>query len=199
MKSNSRELGLFPLRLFMLPGEQSTLHIYEPRYLQLVSECLTTDCSFGIPYQGKTTLSEFGSLCEIVEVSKTYETGEMDILVECKENFKINHFQGKAEDKLYPYGSITLLDYRNDAPSQDLMTVVKKYLETLLGNTIGDQLNDYYSYDRIIKSINLTDEEKFKFLGYQPSRRNSFLIGKTKFLTLLVEQEKKVVDQFYLN
>ena len=61
MKKGDFQYGLFPLRIFLFPGEQTTLHIFEPRYLQLVTECLSSGEYFGIPYQGKTTLSELGA------------------------------------------------------------------------------------------------------------------------------------------
>jgi Lon protease-like protein len=65
MKKGDYHYGLFPLRIFLFPGEQTTLHIFEPRYLQLVTECLSNNEYFGIPYQGKTTLSELGSLVKV--------------------------------------------------------------------------------------------------------------------------------------
>ena len=70
MKKGDYQYGLFPLRIFLFPGEQTTLHIFEPRYLQLVTECLSSGEYFGIPYQGKTTLSELGSLVKVVQILK---------------------------------------------------------------------------------------------------------------------------------
>ena len=32
------EIGLFPLPLVLVPGEQAPLHIFEPRYKELVDE-----------------------------------------------------------------------------------------------------------------------------------------------------------------
>ena len=53
MINNNLDYGMFPLRIFLFPGEQTTLHIFEPRYLQLITECLENNVCFGIPYQGK--------------------------------------------------------------------------------------------------------------------------------------------------
>ena len=98
---NKTHLGLFPLRIFLFPGEQTTLHLFEPRYLQLSTDCINNNECFGIPYQGKTTLSELGSLVKIVQILKKYENGEMDILIECTNNFKINHFENKKNTQAY--------------------------------------------------------------------------------------------------
>ncbi len=37
------ELGLFPLPLVLVPTERIPLHIFEPRYLELIGECVETD------------------------------------------------------------------------------------------------------------------------------------------------------------
>lgn len=199
MRQHNEDIGLFPLRLFLLPGEQTTLHIHELRYMQLIMECMNDFKVFGIPYQTKTALSEFGSMVSIIEVSKKYDNGEIDVLVECNQNFKINHFEGQKEDKLYPCGSVSLVDDFNTDPSDELMLQVKLYLEVLLDKPVTDELNEHSSFKQIIKSLNLSDEEKFKFLSYTEERKNQFLIRKSKFHSILIEQEKMVVDQFYLN
>lgn len=42
------ELPLFPLRTVLVPGGYLPLQIFEPRYLDLVSECARTDSGFGV-------------------------------------------------------------------------------------------------------------------------------------------------------
>jgi ATP-dependent Lon protease len=44
----SSQLGLFPLGIVVLPGEQVPLHVFEPRYRELVGECLEQESPFGI-------------------------------------------------------------------------------------------------------------------------------------------------------
>jgi Lon protease-like protein len=46
----SRELPIFPLPLVLFPGASQPLHIFEPRYRQLLSDCLDQDRRFGIAY-----------------------------------------------------------------------------------------------------------------------------------------------------
>ena len=132
MRNQNEDIGLFPLRLFMLPGDQTTLHIFEPRYLQLIMDCINSQKDFGIPYQTKTSLSEYGSMVNVVQILKKYDNGELDVLVECTSNFKILHFEGQAENKLYPAGSVSILDELNIEPSGILMNQVKDYLEIFL-------------------------------------------------------------------
>ena len=145
MKNKENTIGLFPLRIFLLPGDQTTLHIYEPRYLQLSNECLEQDIYFGIPYQGKTTLSEYGSMVRILQVLKYYENGELDILVECDQSVKINQFEAKKKDKLYPAGTITPIKENIFNPNEELKKEVSTYLQTLLDKDITNELNELLS------------------------------------------------------
>jgi Lon protease-like protein len=46
----SRELPIFPLPLVLFPGATQPLHIFEPRYRTLLSDCLAADRRFGITY-----------------------------------------------------------------------------------------------------------------------------------------------------
>ncbi len=199
MKNKENIIGLFPLRIFLLPGDQTTLHIYEPRYLQLINDCLEQEVCFGIPYQGKTTLSEYGSMVKILQVLKYYENGELDILVECDQNFKINQFEAKKEDKLYPAGTITLIKENIFSPNDDLKNEVTSYLQILLDKDISNELNELLSFKSIIKIMNLTDDEKVKFLKYGNDKRNEFLLRKVRFMQILLNQEKQVEQNFYLN
>ena len=182
MKDQDNSIGLFPLRIFLLPGEQTTLHIYEPRYLQLINECNQSGNYFGIPFQGKTTLSEFGSLVKIIQILKNYENGELDILVECNQNFKINQFEAKKENKLYPSGTISLIKDISFNPEKILLEQVSLYLQLLLDKDITNELSELLSEKNIINVVNLSDDEKIKFLRYNNERKNEFMLRKIKIM-----------------
>src|SRR3989441_9633240 len=46
----ARELPIFPLPIVLFPGAPQPLHIFEPRYRQLLADCLATDRRFGVAY-----------------------------------------------------------------------------------------------------------------------------------------------------
>ena len=196
---NNYDYGMFPLRIFLFPGEQTTLHIFEPRYLQLVSECLSNNEFFGIPYQGKTTLSELGSLVKVNQILKKYESGELDVLIECQSNFKIHHFQNKNEHKLYPLGSLSKIQKKTFNPSEELMEHAAKYLRHLLDDSKESKREELISLNNLTNLVNLTDEEKIKFIGLSEEKKNDFLVQKFKFMMILLTQEKMVDQNFYLN
>ena len=76
---NKHLLPQFPLSIVAFPGEKVNLHIFEPRYRQLVSECFDNNTCFGIApfYNGE--LIFYGTEMKVLEISKVYEDGKMDI------------------------------------------------------------------------------------------------------------------------
>ncbi len=58
-------IPIFPLGLVVFPGEQLNLHIFEPRYKQLIQECKAADKPFGIPAVIKNAMPEMGTLVRV--------------------------------------------------------------------------------------------------------------------------------------
>ena len=73
-------IPIFPLGIVVYPGENLNLHIFEPRYKQLIKECSDQKKPFGIPTVIESKVQDFGSLVEIVEITKVHDNGEMDIM-----------------------------------------------------------------------------------------------------------------------
>ena len=72
-------IPIFPLGIVVYPGENLNLHIFEPRYTQLIKECHSQKKQFGIPTLIENSLQDYGSLVTILEITKIHEDGEMDI------------------------------------------------------------------------------------------------------------------------
>jgi Uncharacterized protein, similar to the N-terminal domain of Lon protease len=63
------EIGLFPLPLVLVPTERIPLHIFEPRYKELVEECLATGEPFGLVLAaGDGAVHEIGTKASVEEV-----------------------------------------------------------------------------------------------------------------------------------
>lgn len=60
-------IPLFPLNTVLFPGGLLPLRIFEPRYLDMVSHCLRTDCGIGV------VLIRRGQ--EVGQVAETYDVG----------------------------------------------------------------------------------------------------------------------------
>ena len=72
-------IPIFPLSIVVYPGESLNLHIFEPRYKQLINECFTQKKLFGIPAVIESRLQDFGTLIRISEITTIHDNGEMDI------------------------------------------------------------------------------------------------------------------------
>jgi Lon protease-like protein len=94
-------IPIFPLGIVVYPGEQLNLHIFEPRYKQLINECRQSKKPFGIPAVINNQVTEMGTLVEILEISKVYEDGKMDIKTEGVKVFRILEMIKELPEKSY--------------------------------------------------------------------------------------------------
>ena len=82
------QIPLFPLALVVYPNSRYPLHIFEERYKILINECLANKTGFGIVSRIGDTISEVGVYVEVTDLTKIYESGELDIVVSGKWRFK---------------------------------------------------------------------------------------------------------------
>lgn len=83
------QIGLFPLGLVLLPGERVPLHIFEPRYKELVNECIDTEAEFGVVLLNSRGTRKVGTKAEVIEILERYEDGRLDIVVQGTERFNL--------------------------------------------------------------------------------------------------------------
>jgi len=94
-------IPIFPLGIVVYPGENLNLHIFEPRYKQLITECNVSKKPFGIPAVIENKMQDFGSAVDIIEISKVHEGGEMDIKTRGTRIFRILEIIKDIPEKLY--------------------------------------------------------------------------------------------------
>ena len=87
-------LALFPLEVVLFPGAPLPLHIFEPRYKEMISECLEQKRPFGMVRAQKDSLAEVGCTAVILNVFKKYEDGRLDIATQGKQRFEIVRLGG---------------------------------------------------------------------------------------------------------
>jgi Lon protease-like protein len=73
-------IPLFPLNVVLLPGAELPLHIFEPRYREMVQKCMRERSEFGMLLSMPNGVVRVGCTAEIVEVLKRYPDGRMDIV-----------------------------------------------------------------------------------------------------------------------
>jgi Lon protease-like protein len=84
------ELGLFPLSLVLVPTERVPLHIFEPRYKELIRECLDRGDEFGLVLAaGDGAVHEVGTRAAVSQVLEELPDGRMNIVVEGGDRFRL--------------------------------------------------------------------------------------------------------------
>lgn len=171
-------LPLFPLKLVAFPGEQLNLHIFEPRYKQLIQDSEATKGTFGIAvYIDK--LMPFGTEVELEEVSKVYDDGRMDIKTRGKRVFEMLSFENPMTDKMYAGGNVVF--YENDPrvgenQYAEFIFYLKELFRLMEYQTeiIPLRLNSFTYAHKL--GLNLTEEYELLMMTKE-SERIKFLIG----------------------
>jgi Lon protease-like protein len=83
------EIGLFPLGIVLLPSERVPLHIFEPRYRELVGECLDERSEFGLIFADDDGVREVGTRARVVDVLEEFEDGRLNIVIEGGARFRV--------------------------------------------------------------------------------------------------------------
>jgi uncharacterized protein len=188
-------IPVFPLNVVIYPGEMLNLHIYEPRYKELVKECFSNQKSFGIPAVINGNLTEFGTLVSIKEIAKEYDNGEMDIIVQGTVVFRILEVIKKIPDKLYSGAIVNYPENGELYPRKDLMQVVIKAIRELhrmlnITKDFHKPDDDLNAYD-LAHHAGLSLEEEYELLGlFREEQRQEYLkrhLGKV--LPVIVEME----------
>ena len=110
------EIGLFPLGLVLLPTEQVPLHIFEPRYRELIAECLEANQPFGLVYADDDGLRRTGTLASVVEVTERFDDGRLNIVVEGGGRF---HLVELTDGRSFHTGTIEAIQDSDDPPSAE--------------------------------------------------------------------------------
>ena len=116
-------IPLFPLNVVLLPGADLPLHIFEPRYLEMVSRCLKEKTEFGVLLALPKGVVRVGCTAEIIEVVKRYDDETMAILTVGRERFRVIEF---FDENPLAEGHV---DYLEDRDSPDNPSVSRELVE----------------------------------------------------------------------
>jgi len=120
---------LFPLDVVLFPGAPLPLHIFEPRYKEMIGECIAQKRAFGLVRANKDALSEIGCSAVIVNVVKTYEDGRLDIAALGKQRFEIVQLN---QERSFLQGEVLFFeDEPNDVKPGDVETAIELHEKLL--------------------------------------------------------------------
>jgi Lon protease-like protein len=110
------EIGLLPLPLVLMPGEQAPLHVFEPRYRELISECLARGEDFGLVLADDDGMRDVGTKAFVVEVLEQFPDGRMNVVIEGRERFRLKNV---AEDRAFATAEIDEVEDEGDEPTEE--------------------------------------------------------------------------------
>ena len=196
-------IPIFPLSIVVYPYESLNLHIFEPKYKQLVKDCLEQKKLFGMPVVVNNKMQEFGVLLEILEISKTYPDGEMDIKTKGTKVFRILEVVDSVPDKLYS-GAIVNYPHNHEYGKRLLMNKVIDAAKKLHGllklkKAFHKNEEDLWSYD-IAHTVGLTLEEEYELLTLMNElQRQEYLKRHLAKVLPVVAEMETLKDKIQLN
>ena len=196
-------IPIFPLTVIVYPGEELNLHIFEPRYKQLINEIDQTKKPFGIPSVINDKLSEMGTLVELVEIKETYDNGEMDIRTRGVKVFRILELVKSIPDKLYG-GAIVNYPVNHSNGNRALMQKVIagiRQLHTILkvNKTFNKTDKDLWSYE-VAHHAGLSLGQEYELLQLMhESQRQVYLKQHLLKVLPVVKEMETLKDKIKLN
>ncbi len=191
-------IPIFPLGIVVYPGEELNLHIFEPRYKALITECRETGRSFGIPAVLNNRMHEMGTLMELVEITKMHDNGEMDIRTRGLKVFRILEVVKEVPDKLYS-GAIVNYPDNNEQGNRQLMDSVInaiRELHKMLKVTKEFKKPDaeLWSYD-LAHHAGLSLEEEYELLQLMHERQRQEYLKRHIMKVLPVVSEMETLKE----
>ncbi len=104
------EIPLFPLQMVLFPGGKAQLQIFEPRYLDMVRDCMREEVGFGVVLikegdqvlhdadQQLPAVAHCGTYCSIVDFDQ-HDNGNLEITIQGEVKFSIRD-QYESPDRL---------------------------------------------------------------------------------------------------
>jgi Lon protease-like protein len=176
--SDVNPLPLFPLEIVLFPGEKLPLHIFEPRYKEMLKECLRDGHSFGIVCYMNKRLSTVGCVYDILEVVNHYDDGRMDIIGRGSDRFLIHSF---STTRSFLQGNVMYFhDQENGSDSDDVKRLMQELEPMFL------QLMEYAKEETSVHSVTMPkiSYEFAHYIGFDLSQKQNLLEIKSEYLRL---------------
>jgi Lon protease-like protein len=183
------------LGIVVYPEENLNLHIFEPRYKQLITECSEQKKAFGIPTVIENKMQDYGSLVTIIEISKVHDNGEMDIKTKGERVFRILEVIKNVPDKLYS-GAIVNYPDTYERGNIELMRKVMAGIRDL--HRLLKVTKEFNKPDEEIRCfevahhIGLSLEEEYELLGLLDERQRQEYVKRhlTKVIPMVAGLEQ---------
>ena len=196
-------LPVFPLQIVVFPGEQLNLHIFEPRYRELIADINASDKKFGMPVVLNSDVTGYGTEIKLLSIEKTYPTGELDVACLGIKPFKVVNFYKNLPDHLYSAADVNYPDFDLDADKRkieqleilysELQEVLKaeKFIEDFYGDGMSFKIGHY---------VALSLSQKVKLLGIEKENdRMDFIIDHVESIMPILKNAEETKEKIKSN
>lgn len=202
-KSMTNFIPIFPLGLVVYPGEDLNLHIFEPRYKQLITDCALNRKPFGIPTVLNNAVGEMGTLVQLIEITEQYESGEMDIKTKGLEIFRILEIVKPLPDKLYSSAIVTYPENEIGGNSifMSKLLLALRQLHSLIKveKTFKKTDEDLISYD-VAHHVGLSLQGEYELLQLMKEKqRQEYLKQHISKILPVISEVESLKDRIQLN
>lgn len=199
----TKNTALFPLQLVVFPGEILNLHIFEPRYRQLVEDAEEQGITFCVPTVINGKIRPIATEVELTEVAMRYPGGESDIHCLGKRVFHLEEIWKNFPDKLYPGGNGRLLtvDLEEDpAINEEIIAITVEIYRLLnIDKKIKSTAEGFRTYD-ISHYVGMTLEQEYELLTLlSGGERQRYLLSHLKTISPSIERKTAIRDRAKLN
>jgi hypothetical protein len=187
-------IPIFPLELVVFPGEALHLHIFEPRYKQLIHEIADSKDQFGIPSVVNKRMGGLGTMMDLEEITSVDENGEMDIKTRGREIFRIAEVVKLVPGKLYSGARVEITP--NDLSGDDeLMRQVLSGVRLMhkllkVEKPFNKTVETLKSYD-VAHHAGLSLKQEYELLGMASENQRLEFLNRhlTQILPTVMEME----------
>ena len=188
-------IPIFPLGIVVYPGEDLNLHIFEPRYKQLTKECHEQKKPFGIPTVIEKKVQDYGTLVEVIEITKVHDNGEMDIKTKGQRVFRILEVIREVPDKLYSGAIVNYPEsYEQGNPEmmRKVMAGIRDLHELLKVNKDFKKSDEEIKCYDVAHHIGLSLEEEYELLMLSDERQRQEYVKRhlTKVIPMVAGMEQ---------
>ncbi len=160
-------IPVFPLPVVVFPDEEIRLHIFEPRYKELIKDCSKSNIVFGIIPVIYQQLMDTGTLVLLQEIVKTYPDGRMDVILKSDVAFKVQQFIEFYPGKLYSAASVQLLEFEGNYDAKCVNEINRLFNELCELNDVRPlhSINwDSFKSCKLAHYVGFSLEEEYEFL-----------------------------------
>lgn len=197
------KLPLFPLQLVVFPGEKLNLHIFEPRYRQLVNESKSNGSTFGIPPFINQEMMGIGTEVKLLSIEKVYPSGEMDVKTQGVGLFEIDTVHNPYPERLYIGADVHKLELKEEGNyinSEKIIEYVELIYEMLaIPKDPPVSSATFHTFD-VAHHIGLTLEQEYELLQI-PSEgaRQNYVLAHLEKMVPKVKKMNSIRERAMMN